>query len=88
MTDARNKITQLTSTGESEKLEFKKTTGAKREAAKTVCAMLNKNGGQLLFGVADNGQVLGQQVSASTIEKISAEIQQIEPKAYPLIERI
>ena len=88
MPDARDKIAKLISTGESEKLEFKKTTGTRKEGAKTLCAMLNKHGGQLLFGVVDDGQVLGQHVSERTIEKISEEIQQIEPKAYPQIERI
>lgn len=88
MPNARNKIAKLITAGESEKLEFKKTTGTRKEATKSICAMLNKQGGQLLFGVMENGQILGQQVSERTIEKISEEIQQIEPKAYPRIERI
>ena len=39
-------ITTLVGSGESETLEFKATTGARREAARTVCAFLNQGGGQ------------------------------------------
>ena len=38
-------VTALAATGESETLEFKSTTGTRREAAQTVCAMLNQRGG-------------------------------------------
>jgi len=60
--------------GESEVLEFKGTTGTRREAARTVCAMLNQQGGQVLFGVLPEGRVVGQQVSERTIEEIGAEL--------------
>jgi hypothetical protein len=32
--------------GESETLELKRTTGERREAARTICAMLNHRGGR------------------------------------------
>ena len=37
-------ISALAVAGESETLEFKSTTGTRREAASTVCAMLNQRG--------------------------------------------
>ena len=46
-------LQKLVAAGESESLEFKKTTGQRTEAAKTVCALLNGLGGFLLFGVSD-----------------------------------
>lgn len=46
-----DQISALAQTGESETLEFKATTGTRREAAKTACAMLNQHGGQVLFEV-------------------------------------
>ena len=73
---------------ESETLEFKHTTGTRREAAQTVCAMLNQRGGQVLFGVTPIGDVVGQQVSERTIEEVSAEIQRVDPPAFPEIERV
>ena len=81
-------ITSLAASGESETLEFKTTTGARREAAMTVCAFLNQHGGQALFGVRPDGKVVGQQVSERTIEELSAELGRIDPPAFPTIERL
>lgn len=82
------RIAQMVAAGESETLEFKSTTGTRREAARTVCAMLNQHGGQILFGVTPEGRVVGQQVSERTIEEVSAEFARIDPPAFPTIERI
>ena len=54
----------------------------------TVCAFLNQRGGQVLFGVWQNGRVAGQQVGGSTIEDLGTEFQQIDPPAFPTIERV
>ena len=78
----------LVGTGESDVLEFKTTTGQRAAAAKTVCAMLNTRGGHVLFGVTPDGRVVGQQVGGQTIEDVSAEIQRIDPAAFPMIERV
>ncbi|MDE0258581.1 MAG: putative DNA binding domain-containing protein [Gammaproteobacteria bacterium] len=78
----------LASEPESETLEFKRTTGTRREAAATVCAMLNHRGGHVLFGVTPEGSVVGQQVSDRTIEEVGAEIQRIDPPAFPEVGRI
>ena len=40
-------IDSLVRSGESETLEFKRTTGERREAVRTICAMLNHRGGEL-----------------------------------------
>ena len=78
----------LTTSGESEALEFKETTGTRREAAMTLCAFLNQRGGQVLFGVTQAGTVVGQQDGERTIEELSAELPQIEPPAFPTVERV
>ena len=85
---APNHIATLAASGESETLEFKETTGTRREAVMTVCAFLNQGGGQVLFGVTQAGIVSGQQVSERTIEELSAELQQINPPAFPTVERV
>ncbi len=64
-----DEITALAAMSESETLEFKRTTGTRREAARTMCAMLNQRGGHVLFGVTPEGDVVGQQVSERTIEE-------------------
>ena len=78
----------LTTSGESEALEFKETTGTRREAAMTMRAFLNQRGGQVPFGVTQAETVVGQQVGERTIEELSAELRQIEPPAFPTVERV
>lgn len=74
--------------GESEALEWQATTRTRREAAATVCAMLNQRGGHVLFGVAPDGRMAGQQASERTFEDVSAELRRIDPPASPEIERV
>ncbi len=81
-------VTALIASGESETLEFKETTGARREAARTVCAFLNQGGGKVLFGVTDTGTVVGQQVGKDTIQELSAELQRVNPPAFPSIDQV
>ena len=81
-------LEEMVKSSESEKLEFKRSTGQRTEAAKTVCAMLNGAGGFLLFGVDDKGNIIGQQVSGRTQESIANEFSRIEPPAFPDIEVI
>lgn len=84
----RAQVEQWAAAGESETLELKKTTGERRDAMHTLCGMLNHRGGRVLFGVAPDGRVLGQQVSDRTVEEVAQEIQQIEPPVFPSIERV
>lgn len=76
-------LTQLVAQGESERLEFKRSTGQRTEAAKTVCAMLNNVGGIILFGVNGKGEIIGQHVATDTLAALSHEFAQIEPPAFP-----
>ena len=57
---------------ESETLEFKKTTGELKEAMVSIVSILNKHGvGTLYFGVKPNGDVIGQDVSESSLRDVS-----------------
>jgi ATP-dependent DNA helicase RecG len=78
----------LVASGESERLEFKRTTGQRTEAMRTVCGMLNALGGFVLFGVKENGQIIGQAVSTHTLEEIANELRRIEPPAFPDVETV
>ena len=75
---------------ESEIVEFKKSTGEHKEALQAISAMLNKRGGgELYFGVKDNGDVIGQDVTDSTIRQVAGWIaDKIEPPISPTIERL
>lgn len=82
-------ILDLISTGESETVEFKKSTAALREGIETICAFANQRGGYLLFGLADDGTVVGQQVTDDTIKNIANAVKlNTDPKLYPSIQRI
>ncbi len=74
--------------GESETLELKRTTGERREAARTICAMLNHRGGRVIFGVEPDGRMIGQMVSDRTVEEVAQELGEIEPPVFPSIERV
>jgi ATP-dependent DNA helicase RecG len=74
--------------GESETLEFKRTTGERRDAVRTLCAMLNHRGGRILFGVTEQGAITGQQVSNRTLEEVAQEIKDLDPPAFPTIDRV
>ena len=47
----------------------------------TLCAFLNGEGGTVLFGVKDNGKIIGQEVSDKTKREIAEAIRLIEPFA-------
>lgn len=83
-----DQIRAWAASGESEVVEFKRTTNERREAVRTLCALLNHRGGRVLFGVEANGQVIGQQVSDHTIEEIAQEIKELDPPAFPTIDRV
>lgn len=72
---------------ETEQIEFKKTTRELKEGVASIASILNKHkSGTLYFGVANNGEVCGQQVSDATLREISQAIgNYIRPVIYPMI---
>jgi len=81
-------LKEIVAQGENEQVEFKRSTGQRTVAARTVCAMLNGLGGFVIFGVTDKRVLAGQDVSAKTLEDITRELRKIEPPAFPEIETI
>ena len=74
---------------ETETLEFKKTTGEMKEAMVSISSILNKHGiGTLYFGVKPSGDVIGQEVSESSLRDVSRAVyENIRPQIYPAIEK-
>ena len=64
-------LKKFVSAGESETVEFKKSTGQLRRAAETLCGMLNGTGGRVLVGVTPEGRILGQTISDKTIRDLA-----------------
>ncbi|MBP5592117.1 putative DNA binding domain-containing protein [bacterium] len=72
---------------ETEQIEFKKSTGELKEAVISIASILNKHGsGKLYFGVKNNGEVIGQEISENTLRDVSQAISyHIKPAIYPEI---
>jgi ATP-dependent DNA helicase RecG len=81
-------IESLVAKGESDKVEFKKSTAQLKGAGQTLCAFLNAEGGKVAFGVTDNGEVVGQEVSDKTRREIAAMLDRFEPPAAVDVEYV
>lgn len=81
-------IHELASAGESETIEFKRTTGQRTDGARTVCGMLNGIGGFVFFGVEDDGRHVGQEVTARTLADLVHELRRIDPQPALTPERV
>ena len=66
-----DQITAWATSGESDVLEFKKSTAEKDRACRTLCAFANGRGGRVLFGVTPAGRIVGQTVSDHTLEELA-----------------
>jgi len=85
----KDKISNLITNGESETIEFKKSTSLIREGIESICAFANHRGGYLIFGIDDNGKIIGQQVADDTIRNIANAVKlNTDPKLYPSVEKI
>lgn len=62
-----------------QQVEFKETTGQLERGMETLCAFLNGEGGTVLFGVADKGKIIGQDVADVTKRTIAEAISRLEP---------
>ncbi|MHB1949739.1 MAG: ATP-binding protein [Gammaproteobacteria bacterium] len=85
-------IEALVKQGESINLEFKTSTSKLYNVFETLCAFLNGNGGTILIGVKNNGDIVGQDVTDSTRLEIANLVSKIEPPTtleinYVLIEK-
>ena len=76
-----NQVTTFIRQGESPTVEFKKSTGQLKAAFETICAFLNGQGGIVVIGVKNDGQIVGQDVTDNTRQEIARDIKKIEPPA-------
>lgn len=74
---------------ENETLEFKESTTELEKGIISLTSMLNKNGyGEVLFGVKDNGDIIGQDVGKTTFKSISQAIDNfVDPPIIATIEK-
>jgi len=81
-------VKRLAAAGESETLELKRTTGELREAAQALCGFLNQRGGVVVFGVAADGRIAGQEVNDGTLRNVAAAVRDIDPAPQVDVRRI
>lgn len=73
-------IKELIKIDETRTLELKKTTGEIKDGMRSLCAMLNSDGGYVMFGIVPKTlKIIGQMVSDNTRQEIAREIRKIEP---------
>ena len=73
-------IKALITSGESRTLELKKTTGELKDGMHSACAILNTEGGWLIFGVTPNShKIIGQEVTDNTQQEIAQALAGLEP---------
>lgn len=73
--------TEIIQGGESQTVEFKRSTAKLKNAAETLCAFLNGGGGAVFIGVTDNKKSVGQQVTDQTKLEIANILKKFEPSA-------
>jgi ATP-dependent DNA helicase RecG len=81
-------VERLAAAGESEAVEFKKSTSQLRRSGETLCSFLNGTGGFVRIGVTAEGRVAGQTVADSTLQEVAALLERFEPAAPVRVHRV
>ena len=82
-------VRRLASQGEGQRLEFKRSLAELDTATRTVAAFANTDGGVLLFGVRDSGEIIGVEIGQTTKERIVNRITgATDPVVYPSVEHV
>ena len=77
---------KIIGSAESTTIEWKKSLSVFHEIMETISAFSNTEGGKILVGVSDDGEVLGLQIGKGTIEDLVNKIgQHTDPKVFPKI---
>lgn len=73
--------------GEGQRIEFKESFAQENDAIKALCAFAHADGGTVIFGISDDGEVVGCQVGQNTLENFANKIQRnTDPFLTPAID--
>jgi ATP-dependent DNA helicase RecG len=82
-------VRALISHGEGQRLEFKRSLAELETGVRAAAAMANTDGGHVLFGVRDDGTILGVHIGAQTRERVvRAVTDNTDPTLYPSVEYV
>ena len=80
------KLRQLVDLGEGQRVEFKSGIRETSAGIESLAAFRNAGGGTVVFGVRDDGTVVGVAVGANTLEQLANQIpDHTDPHVYPVI---
>jgi ATP-dependent DNA helicase RecG len=82
-----DEIKKIVVSGESETIEFKKSTAEQEKACQTICAFANGRGGTVIFGVTPQGKIIGQDIGARTLEVLAQNFKSFDPPLFPQVDR-
>ena len=81
-------LEKLVAVGESETVEFKKSTAQLTRAGESLCAFLNGMGGRVCLGVTPEGKISGQDNADSTLREVAVMLARFEPPAEVDLKRV
>ena len=82
-------VRTLINQGEGQRLELKRSLAELKTGVRAAAAMANTDGGRVLFGVRDDGAILGVQMGAQTRERVVQAItDNTDPTLYPSVEYV
>jgi ATP-dependent DNA helicase RecG len=82
-------VQALITQGEGQRLELKRSLAELGTGVRAAAAMANTDGGHVLFGVRDEGTILGVQIGAQTKERVvQALTDNTDPTLYPSVEYV
>ncbi|MCL5291037.1 MAG: helix-turn-helix domain-containing protein [Actinobacteria bacterium] len=85
----KKELLRVVKEGESEKVEFKRSFAEIDRAIQTLVAFANANGGIVIFGVGNNGSLVGIDIGQNNVEQMSNKIVgNTEPQIYPSIDLV
>jgi len=79
-------LKKISSQGESETVEFKKSLSESKKIIKTISAFANTKGGKIFIGISNSGKAPGVEIGKDTVERLLNQItQNTDPKILPHI---
>jgi hypothetical protein len=82
-------VRALVNGGEGQRVEFKTSFAEQNQAIQSLCAFAHADGGSVIFGVEDDGTIVGVQMGRKTLEDFSQVLRtNTEPQLYPDIRQV
>jgi ATP-dependent DNA helicase RecG len=81
-------LEEMVQRGESETLEFKKSTALLSSVGETLCGFLNGKGGKVVIGITADKKIVGQSVSDNTFRELAELLKKFEPSPAISLDRI